>query len=153
MGLCRFFLYFFAASAAVEELSGYAAWGAVGLLSYIIGLSYVAKKELQTSTVPYWPFLFLLSPLVIAYYLNESSYRWPALGAGVLLLGWCGFHLRGVVKGIAAPRDIGAAVGGLLAGIPLVDLLALAEANWVTWGVFIGLTLLARTTQRLIPAT
>jgi hypothetical protein len=44
-------------------------------------------------------------------------------------------------------------VGGLLAGIVLVDLLAVAVAPPVLAGVFIGLFVLGIVAQRWVPAT
>ena len=50
-------------------------------------------------------------------------------------------------------RDIGKTVGGLLAGIALVDLLAVPHVSPELAGIFLGLFALSLAAQRWVPAT
>ena len=45
MAACRFFLYLVAASTAQEGVTGLAIWSAFALATYIIGLSYLVRRE------------------------------------------------------------------------------------------------------------
>jgi hypothetical protein len=53
----------------------------------------------------------------------------------------------------SSQRNIGLSVAGLLAGIPLVDLLSVWQGSPVMAAVFFGLFGLALVFQRFVPAT
>ena len=62
MAGCRFFLYLAAATAAGDGLTGAAIWSALALAAYIVGLSYVARKETGHVALDYWPCALLAAP-------------------------------------------------------------------------------------------
>jgi 4-hydroxybenzoate polyprenyltransferase len=150
MGLCRVLVYLTAALAAAGRI-GPAVWGgAVVLLSYLIGLTYVAKQENLRELRRLWPLAFLSAPFL---------YAWPSLlagGAGALLylafLVWVVFAISLLVR--PGRRDIRRAVVSLIAGISLLDALLIAGAGdparaaWAVAGF--GLTLAL---QRWVPGT
>jgi 4-hydroxybenzoate polyprenyltransferase len=150
MALCRVFLYLVAASAAEAGVTGVAAWSALALGFYIVGLSYLARKESTGVVVQAWPQFLLIVPVLLALLLNDGMSREPALLISVILLAWCARSLRTVWM---QPRNVGRAVSGLLAGIVWVDLLAVADAPRAIALAFLGFFLLAITFQRFIPAT
>ena len=151
MASCRFMLYLVAASAASLGITGWAVWCALALACYIVGLSYLAKKESTGLEVRYWPGVFLALPLLLAYLMNVEEFREKALLLSALLLLWVVRCLRFTYR--PAERKIGKSVSGLLAGIVWVDLLAVADVPKSFAGVFIGLFLLALIFQRFVPAT
>ena len=63
MASCRFFLILVAASTGTQGVTGMSVWVALVLACYIVGLSYIARKESVKSALRYWPCIFLTAPL------------------------------------------------------------------------------------------
>ena len=150
MAACRFFLLLAAASTGSVGVTGLAIWNAFGLAGWIVGLSYVARRESTTGQLQRWPLAALLLPLMFAALFNNAEFAMPALGTGFVVLAWALWCLRHTFA--PAGRNLGLTVSGLLAGICLVDWLAVqpsAGGALLFLGLF-GLSLLA---QRFIPAT
>ena len=156
MALCRLLLYLTASSAAVTGVTGLAMWSGLGLAAYIVGLSYLARKEATGVVIQHWPQLLLVLPPVLALLVNDRESFQPALLIGAVFVLWTVRTLRSVWM---EPRNVPRAVGGLLAGICWVDLLAvvdlLVEANQQReMGIaFAGCFVLALVLQRFVPAT
>ena len=131
--------------------SGAAVWTALVLFAYVAGLSCLAKVESADGPVRYWPCALLALPVVLALMVNVGDARKDALLVGAILVLWAVRCLRSTFW--AEQRDIGRTVGGLLAGIVLVDLLAVAHAPTEVAAVFLGLFVLALAAQRWVPAT
>ena len=70
MASCRFFLILLAASTGTEGVTGMSVWVAFVLACYIVGLSYIARKESVQSPLRYWPCIFLAAPMVLAWIVN-----------------------------------------------------------------------------------
>jgi hypothetical protein len=151
MALCRFFLFLTAASAAETGVTGLAIWSAFALAIYIVGLSYVAKSESTRGALRYWPCYLLAAPLVLAYLVNEGEYERRSLAFSALLAFWILRNLRFSYWG--TEKNIPRTIGGLLAGIVLVDLLALAGGNVLVGVVFVLFFAATLVFQRFIPAT
>ncbi len=151
MALCRFFLFLTAASAAESGVTGLAIWSAFALAIYIVGLSYVAKSESTRGALRYWPSFLLTAPILLAYVVNESDYKRRSMVLSALLAYWILRNLR--FSYWSAEKNIPRTVSGLLAGIVLVDLLALAGANFWTGLAFLVLFACTLIFQRFIPAT
>ena len=151
MSACRFFLYQVAASVAVEGVTGWSVWCGLALAGYIVGLSFLARRESTGTAVNYWPCLALVAPILLAYLMNNGSFRTNALILSAVLALWIIRSLRYAYR--AADRNIGRAVSGLLAGIVLVDLLAAADIGRGFAFIFIALLGLALLFQRFVPAT
>lgn len=148
MALCRVLLYLVAASTSAAGVTGLALWSALVLGGYIIGLSYLAKRESTGFTVRVWPLTLLAAPLLLAALINGPGHRLTALVTGALFALWCWRSLSYVYR--PTNRNIGLSVNGLLAGIVLVDLVAVGGEFFP---VFIVLFAAARVFQRFIPAT
>jgi 4-hydroxybenzoate polyprenyltransferase len=151
MAGCRFFLFLLAASIGRNGVTGLAAWTALALSAYIVGLSFVARSESNRGPIRYWPCLLLAAPLFLAWLVNEGDFRKQSLLFSVILLLWILRCLNHTF--IAADKNIGRTVSGLLAGIALVDLLSCTgEApGWMlVFALLFGSALLF---QRYIPAT
>jgi 4-hydroxybenzoate polyprenyltransferase len=151
MALCRFFLFLAASSAGDEGVTGLAIWSAFALAFYIVGLSYVAKSESTRGALRYWPCWLLAVPILLAYLVNHGSVQQRSLLLSALVAFWILRCLRFTLW--SAEKNIGRTVSGLLAGIVLIDLLALAGGTPLTGRVFLILFGLALLFQRFIPAT
>ena len=77
MAGCRFFLYLVAASASVAGVTGLVIWSALVLASYIVGLSYLARKESTRARLQAWPALLLGSAKLLVPYQTESDRPGP----------------------------------------------------------------------------
>jgi hypothetical protein len=154
MGACRLFLYLVAASTGADGLDGEAVWCGFALAGYVAGLSYLAQKESARGPVSYWPCVLLAAPLAMAFIMNASpEYLRPALLICLVLVLWVVRSLRYAFAVAGAERNVGRSVGGLIAGIPWVDLVAVAYCPRPFAGLFILLFLAAVLLQQIIPAT
>jgi len=99
----------------------------------------------------YWPCLLMLAPVALALVVNQGRFQRQAFLLGGLFLVWIIASLR---QAFWAPQpNIGRSVSALLAGIVLVDLLAVGGATPAITFTFLGLFFLALLFQRFIPAT
>lgn len=151
MASCRFFLVLTAAAAGVRGVGGLAIWTAVVLGCYIVGLSYLARRESAPGLIRYWPLVFLAAPLVLAFIVNDGFFREKALLASAIVGLWALRCLRPTFW--QSPPDIGKTVSGLLAGICLVDLLSVADQPPQVSVAFLACFVLALVFQRFVPAT
>jgi len=151
MAACRFFLVLMAASAGRDGITGLSIWMALALAAYIVGLSYLARKESGQGTARLWPCLFLAVPLMLALIVNQGEHLGRAIvlciAAGLWMVRCLSFALW------SAHRNIGRCVSGLLAGIVLVDLLAVWDGSLAMGAIFVALFVLALLFQRFVPAT
>ena len=150
MSLCRLLLYPLAASTGVMGVTGNSIWSGIALAGWIVGLSYVAKRESTTGQLQRWPLLFLAAPLVFAGLYNAGDFRLYSLAVGFLLSAWAVWCLRHTFA--PGNRNLGLTVSGLLAGICLVDWLALLPSTPVAI-LFVACFVISLLAQRLIPAT
>jgi hypothetical protein len=126
MGLCRVLAYVTAGYAAVVAPDSALAIGAAVSLSYLIGLTYIAKQEALDQLGHLWPLVFLTAPVL---YGVVHIGRAPLAG-GVLLIALIGlmlialYFLKRRLKG-----DVPRAVVSLIAGISLVDAIFLIFAG------------------------
>ena len=134
MGLCRMLVYVTAAYAIVADPPARVFGMALLLLSYLIGLTYIAKQEHLRQVSNLWPLAFLALPFILTL--------GPVLSDGfvallwLLLLGWVLYALSFLKR--RGPGDVPHAVGSLLAGICLWDALVIAAAGEPT-GALIAL--------------
>ena len=151
MAGCRFFLYLVAASTAAKGVTGVAVWSAFALAAYVVGLSYLARKESTHGLLSYWPCGLLAVPILLALILNAEEYQNRALVLASLLGVWIVRSLRHTFW--TPERNIGRTISRLLAGIVLVDLLAVAPAPYPIGLIFLLLFASALLFQRFVPAT
>jgi hypothetical protein len=151
MAACRLLLYLVAASAALNGVTGPAVWSGLALAAYILGLSYLARKESTRGALRYWPMLFLALPVALALLMNDEAYQQNGLLLSLVVSAWILWCLRQTLW--RAEPKIGYTVSRLLAGIALIDLLAVADLSQPWMLLFLGWFVLSLLLQRSIPAT
>jgi len=149
MAGCRVGVYWTAALAIAAPRYATVALGSLVLFAYVMGLTYAAARENTTAIVRIAPLLGLAAPALLSVLALPRSY----VGALCLLafIGWT-VHCARLVR-TRVPTQIRRGIGGLIAGIALVDALWLAP----TWPLAaagalaaFGLTLLL---QRFVAGT
>jgi len=134
MALCRLLAYVTAFLAfATRPSAALTVWGGV-LVGYLIGLTYIAKSEARPNFTRYWPVILLFLPIPVA--LARPSL--PVVGLVALFALWVAYSISFVYR--PSGRNIGGAIGRLIAGISLLDSLVLAAQGASVW---VGLALLA----------
>jgi 4-hydroxybenzoate polyprenyltransferase len=152
MGLCRFWVYVIAGTAGQSGLMGWSIWSGAALALYIIGLSYVARRESFRGPVPFWPLLFLAAPVILAMLMDVEDARKPAIYMSIALVAWILWCVKSVFFG--GEMIVVRIVSGLLAGIVLVDWLAMVPQCPIVLGIiFVLLFATTLVAQRFIPAT
>lgn len=152
MGLCRFWLYVIAGATGAWGVNGWPIWCGAALAFYIAGLSFVAQRARVRGAVPWWPLLLLAAPIGLAMLMNSgAAWNAAALVSFVLAL-WTARTVWPLV--FAAEANVPRVVSGLLAGIVLVDWLAVApEIPWrSSVAVFLALFGATKLLQRFAPA-
>jgi len=149
MSLCRFLLYLTAGVAGEHGISLVLIARALALAAYISGISYLARGESRQGAAPPWTIGLLIVPGVLATLLRDRPQS-----ATILLVtffaGWLAWCLRGAWLVPKRPLSLG--VASLLAGIVLVDWLAVPGQAWRNLA-FPALFFLALLLQRVVPAT
>jgi 4-hydroxybenzoate polyprenyltransferase len=148
MGLCRMLAYVTAALAMTGTLNAAVAGAALVALSYLIGLTYVAKQETLGRVRNLWPLGFLAVPFV---YGIPAALRDTA--SAVVLFGLLIWVLYALSFLRAARRAIGTAVGYLIAGICLLDAFFVAEQAPVLAECAVGAFALTLCFHRVVPGT
>lgn len=150
MGVCRMLVYIAAALTLSSDLNGAVLVGALVLLAYLIGLTYVAKQENIGTVSNMWPLLFLATPVLVGLWQSsQSTWMWLFVAG---LLAWILFALKFIRR--AGPGDIPRAVISLIAGICIVDGLLIAGAGDPELGALalVGFVL-TLALQRFVPGT
>jgi len=125
MGACRWLVYATAALAVAGVLSLPVVVGATTLFAYLIGLTYAAKQEQLARLRSVWPLAFLMLPLIA----GGSALAGGVVAAGVYVLLSIAVLAAVLLLRGTAPDRFPRAIAGLIAGIALVDALAIANAG------------------------
>ena len=151
MGLCRCLVYLVAASVSAKGVTGLAVWSGWALALYIMGLSFLARKEALWARVAAWPAVLLAAPVILALLADDTELRTRAVLLIAILVVWVAGSLR-FTLGREQPQ-VGKTVARLLAGIVLVDLLAAPNVPlpWILlFPIWFALALVL---QKIAPAT
>jgi len=148
MGLCRVLVYVTAALATLATFSSALLIASVALLGYLVGLTYIAKHETGGSIVRFWPLLPLAFPIVHGLLAQGLAPKALAL----VVLAHTALTLRLVLS--PAHRNVPKAVSQLIAGISLVDAIAIAACGLPELSLLaIAAFSLTRIFQRVVPGT
>ncbi len=149
MGLCRVMVYLTAAYAMTTTPPTAVFLAALMLLSYLIGLTYVAKQENLNQIQHLWPLGFLALPVLYGLWaVVQGNGSMITYG---LFVAWLLYALS--LLGRRRPGDVPRAVVSLIAGIALLDALLISTTSTgLSWLAVTGfaLTLLL---QRYVPGT
>jgi 4-hydroxybenzoate polyprenyltransferase len=150
MGLCRVLVYVTAGLAVADELPPALLTGALLLLCYLIGLTYVAKQETLGEVRNLWPLLFLGAPLV--YALAQALHGPGAAVLSFAFILWVAVALWFLRR--RQPGDVPRAVISLIAGIALLDAVLIAGTGALAIaGLAVAGFLLTLLLQRFVPGT
>ncbi len=152
MGACRFWVYVMAGASSANGLNGWSVYCGAALAFYIVGLSYVARRETSRNLIPYWPLLLLATPILLALAMNTGRFLPPTLAMGAGLLAWAMAWILPFLT--RKTSNVGLLVTNLLAGIVIVDGLAIIPSAplWMA-GAILLLFLLTIALQQIVPAT
>jgi hypothetical protein len=148
MGLCRVLVYVTAALATVAVLWPWLVYASIALLGYLIGLTFIAKHETGGSMVRFWPLVPLVFPALYGF--TAEGLAPKALALVVLV------HTALTLRLVLSPahRNVPKAVGQLIAGISLVDAIAIAATGLPELSLLaIAAFSLTRVFQRIVPGT
>lgn len=150
MGLCRMLVYVAAAYAVVEDPPARVFAFGLMLLSYLVGLTFVARQEHLGRVDSLWPLSLLALPLL--WVVPAAADSVPVAALWALLLGWVLYALSLLRR--RRPGDVPRAVGALLAGICLWDALVVAVAGQLQLvAPLLGCFVLTVALQRFIAPT
>ncbi len=148
MAACRAMVYVVAFVALASRPTLAVAAPALLLALYIVGLTYIAKTESRPALTGYWPFVLLILPA--AYWTTQLHPLVAPLLVGYTA--WVVYSASFIYR--PARRDIGGAVGRLIAGVSLLDSLVIAASGHLAGAVLalaaFGLTLVL---QRYVKGT
>ena len=116
MGLCRISIYFIASSFFLSYFNTDILEAALFLLSYLIGLTFLAKQENIGFLKNQWPLLFLIAPIVYGYTLTDNIFSYIVLGLFILNIMLSIYFIFSKKN-----RDIRKSVTLLISGICIFD--------------------------------
>ena len=150
MGICRMLVYVTAAYVVTPEPPAQVFVLGLLLLSYLIGLTYVAKQEHLGRVANLWPLVFLALPLL--WGVRASLGDAIVASLTLALLAWVLYSVSFLRR--RRPGDVPRAVGYLLAGICLWDALVIAATGHALLALLaLGLFLLTLVLQRFVSPT
>ena len=151
LGLCRFWIYAIAGSTGAWGVNGGPIWCGVALAIYVAGLDSVARRKSFRGPVPYWPLLLLAIPVFLAMLMNIGAARKDAMLVSLVLVLWVARCARTIIQ--PGEANVGRIASGLLAGIVLVDWLAVAPLLSHNVSIIVFLPLFGATflLQRYVP--
>jgi 4-hydroxybenzoate polyprenyltransferase len=153
MGACRFWVYVIGGATGAGGVNGFPIFCGAALAFYVVGLSYVARRETYRGPVPFWPLLLLVMPIILAMMMNAGEFRLSAAWISMVLGLWILRCLRNIFLG--GEINVNWLVANLLAGIVFVDWLAVAPviSHPTSAVVFLALFGLTKYLQKFVPAT
>jgi len=145
--VCRFFLYLIGASAGTIGVTGGPIWGGLALALYATGVTCLPRQKNVAGPERHRPILLLAVPIFLALIVDDDGARETGLLLSAVVALWTVRCLRPALW--SAEKDFDRASAGVVAGIALVDLLAVADAPKLISAVFIALFLATRALQHV----
>ena len=154
VGICRLLLYPLGATVGSGFLEGYVLWGGIVLALYVIGFSYIAKYEDIAGYFLNSSIVLIFVPIGLDLIVNDEGYRIRCIIIAVGVIVYLIMSIRHLST--QKPADTQKAVSMLIAGIILIDILAISGistnlAHYLT--VFVFLFVLTLILQKFVPAT
>jgi 4-hydroxybenzoate polyprenyltransferase len=134
MGTCRMLVYLCAGFTASTQPFPQLYIGALVLLAYLIGLTYVAKQENLATPKNLWPVALIATPLLFGVIAALTDAQvWIPLTALAIWVGFCLYLVQRRNSG-----DIPRAVVSMIAGIALVDAVFIATTSSLLMSALAG---------------
>jgi len=150
MGLCRATLYITAGLLYAPIINIQLIIGAAIVLSWTIGLTFLAKQETLNQIDKYWPVLFLLAPII---YGAVAAPQTATLYILVFLLLSIIIYSLYIIR-VQKPGSIGITVSLLIASFSILDGLILAANGYEWLAIAVSIAVLPTLLlQRYIPGT
>jgi 4-hydroxybenzoate polyprenyltransferase len=150
MGACRALVYILAAVAAGGTVSGAVLIPSLSLLGYVAGLTYVAAQENLREVKNLWPLLLLAAPVLAAITTRPEGWAVPLFV--LAFLAWVTSAVL-LIAG-SGEKNVRGAVTRLIAGISLVDAIAIAcTGSTELAAIAAGGLLLTHLLQKVVPGT
>jgi hypothetical protein len=150
MGACRALVYMLAAVAAAGTVSTAVLLPSLALLAYVAGLTYVAAQENLREVKNLWPLLLLAAPVLVAITTRPEGWAVPVFV--LAFLAWVTSAVS-LIAGTGA-KNVRGAVTRLIAGISLVDAIAIAcIGSTELAAVAAAGLLLTHLLQKVVPGT
>jgi len=130
LGLCRLFVYLMGASVSEHSLTGWPVWGGIAVAAYVCGVALFNPKNL-------WALALMVCPIALAVVMNAGPYREGGYLLSAVLGLWLLLSLRQSLW--AQAPNLQKTTSGLLAGIVLVDWVAVADAPRSVSFIFLAL--------------
>lgn len=150
MGCCRMLVYLCAAFTATKTPSTMVFFGAIVMLAYLIGLTYVAKQENLGQVKNLWPVACIAVPGLFGVFsaLTDTQVWIPLIAFNAWVI-YCLYLIKRKQAG-----DIPKAVVSMIAGIALVDAIFIASmSSLAIMGFAVVAFLLTLFLQRYISGT
>jgi hypothetical protein len=129
MAAARLMVYVIAYLTYASAVSSHLLLAGGLLVLYVVGLTYIAKRETKGTFTRHWPAALLVLPLPV-YGLIALTGPAPLILAPLALFGlWVAYCLSFVYR--PSGRGIGGAIPRLIAGMSLLDAVVLAAAGAV----------------------
>jgi len=154
IAICRLLLYPLGATVAIGFIDGYVLWSGIALALYVIGFSYIAKYENIAGYFLHSSIILIFAPIGLALIVNDEGYRVRCLIVAIGVIIYLIMSIRHLST--QKPADIQKSVSMLIAGIILIDILAISGistnlAHYLV--VFVFLFILTIILQKFVPAT
>ena len=130
MGLCRISIYFIVSAFFLSYFNIHIFEASIFLLSYLIGLTYLAKQENVGYLKNQWPLLFLIAPIIYGYTLIENYFSYVALGIFIINI-FIALYFTYSKK----DRDIKKSVTFLISGICIYDAILIVHHGEVNLAI------------------
>ena len=151
MGLCRTLLFITAASILTPMPDPQVWFWGIALLLYVSGITMAAQGENTGGSVKHFSICLLILPAVlgIAMVFAFKTLDSTTLRVGIVFLfvAWIALGYRQLKTGV------GPFIGWLLAGMVLIDAMAVSSASLLASSICAALLPLNRFLQRFVPAT
>ena len=150
MGACRMLVYVVVAVAVLMPPQLEVVLGGFVLLLYVVGLSYLARRSRLQPIDNVLPLACLAAPVAYGGFCATANPL--ALPFVALMVVWGAYSVSLLLR--RGRPDVDRAVAGLIAGVALVDAVAIAaHGRYVIAAIAIAAFGLTRVMQRYVPAT
>ena len=150
LGACRFWVYIIASVVGGLGLNGYPIFCGLALAFFVAGSGFLVGRLPLRGLALFWTLVLLATPILLALLINTGIFRPRAVVLSLVVGSWIAYSIRQVIFGGDFQKSH--ACANLVAGICLVDWLAIVpDGSWWQW-LFPALFTLTLVLRKLLPA-